>query len=171
MIIRPTDKEIGEDICIAAAGYGLESIARDETATIAEPASVDSLLRGSRDSRQIEDNTGWLGICFQDLGHQRAAAATNIDHHGELPKIVGFDGGAMPEWRFARHRPIEQQADLRLLDEVLVRRHPQGELTPALSGSHGLGQLSPHPVEELAMRDPQIFSMENDLRSFMVESD
>jgi hypothetical protein len=68
LIIRPTDKEIGEDICIAAAGYGLESIARDETATIAEPASVDSLLRGSRDSRQIENNTGWLGICFQDLG-------------------------------------------------------------------------------------------------------
>jgi hypothetical protein len=96
LIIRPTDKEVGEDICIAAAGYGLESIARDETATIAEPASVDSLLRGSRDSRQIEDNTGWLGICFQDLGHQRAVATTNIDHHGELPKIVGFDGGAMP---------------------------------------------------------------------------
>ena len=61
MIIRPTDQEIGKDICIAAVGYDLESIARDEAATIAEPAGVDSLLRSRRGSRQIEYNTGWLG--------------------------------------------------------------------------------------------------------------
>jgi hypothetical protein len=42
---------------------------------------------------------------------QRAVAATNIDHRCEPPKIVRFDGGAMPEWCFARHRAIEQQAD------------------------------------------------------------
>ena len=103
---------------------------------IAEPASVDGFLRSGFGSRQIEDDTVRPGILLQNLRHQRAVAATDVDHCAVLPEIVGFDRRVMPERPLTRHRPIEQRADLGFLYQVFVERHPQGELTAALSGPH-----------------------------------
>ena len=90
-MIRPTDEEIGKYICITAARNGLKSVASDKPATITEPAGVNSLLRGRGGSRQIEDDAGRLGMRRQNLGHQRAVAATNIDYGAELAEIIGLD--------------------------------------------------------------------------------
>jgi len=60
LIITPSDKEIGKDVCVSAVRHRLESIAPDETATVAEPVDLNDLLGSGRSPRQIEYDTSRL---------------------------------------------------------------------------------------------------------------
>src|SRR5215472_15434365 len=63
-VVFPDDEEVREHVCIAAGGYGLERIASDETAAIAETPCSDGRLCGSQGPGQIKNDTGWPGISF-----------------------------------------------------------------------------------------------------------
>jgi len=107
LIIPPNDQEIRHDVSVAAADHAFKGITADKTATIRQPTDGDSLLRTRRGPRQIEHDAGRPRIHSQDLRHQRAVAAADVDHPLELPKIIGVDRRAMPVPHFSCHRSIK----------------------------------------------------------------
>src|SRR5258708_2081143 len=144
-LVIPVVHHAFEDICVRSRGNGLEEIAVDDFATLANASSRNKFWGSLRAGGQIKKYPVEARCGGKQARQQCTVAATGVYNATEAAEIVRRDSGRSHLAGHVRHRRIENRPFLRVPRPIFVGVHPENILKSGIARAHAVGQIAPGP--------------------------
>lgn len=143
LLIRPVVDDVLQHVRIGAGGHSVEERSGDDLHAVGGSVLAQQLWCPVYDLLQVVEHPAGRRRGIEDGGQQPAVATTDIGDRGERCEVVRRHDGRDRQLRHARHRVVEDLAQVRLGCDVLERPHAAQSGDDGLAAADRIAQVAP----------------------------